>query len=449
MKKTIILSLAVLALSGCGLYKKYDRSIELPDTLFGQTPCEDDSLSFALLDWRELFADPCLQALIDSALCRNTDLAQAELTVHQAQLGLKVARLGYLPSFNIAADASLSSTPAYTLPVAASWQIDLFGTQTNTKRQSEVNLQMSRDYAQAVQSSLVANVASQYYTLLMLDAQLDIARNSAANFEQSVKVLRVLKGAGMSDEIAVAQMEAALHEVNAAQRDISEAIVNVENALCSICRQAPQHIGRGVLGEYIPCFPEEYSLGFPVDLLENRPDVRAAEMNLAAAFYQVNISKAALLPSLKLGGTLGWTNLAGAAVSNPGSLILAASASLLQPLFNAGALTAQLEMERDNCSKARLAFEQTVLDAGAEVNDALAAYQLSGERLLERQAQVASLEKALEKTRKLMQYSSGTYLEVLTAERSLLSARTALCQEQYNCINATVRTYLALGGGAE
>lgn len=462
MKKGIFFVAAVLMLSGCGLYRKYERTAVVPDNLFGEEYPAADSSSIASMGWRELFTDPYLRTLVDSALSRNTDLATAKLHVDEAMYGLQISRLGYLPSFNFAGDGGISkwrnyssepveTTPewTYTLPVTASWTIDIFGRQTNTKRQGEASLQMAKDYEMAVRTGIVAGVATQYYTLLMLDEQLAIAYGTADKFEQSVRVLRAMKDAGMSNEIAVAQMEGAMYEVKSAIKDLSQSIRQVENSLCLLLCDTPHHIERGDLASASSGFPEELLTGLPADILENRPDVRAAEMNLASAYYQVNISKASMLPELTLSGTAGWTNTLGTAVINPGGLLLAATGSLFQPIFNAGALSRQVKIDKARMEEAGLAYCQAVLNAGAEVNNALAAYQFSHERLLARTAQVESLSSAVDKTEKMMKYSSGTYLEVLTAQQSLLSARTGVAQEQYNLIAAVISLYNALGGGQE
>lgn len=457
MKKLIISAAAALIVCSCGIYRKYERPSEVvTDSLFGERYETSDTVSLADLGWRELFADPYLQTLIDSALVRNTDVRTAALRVEQAETALRIARLSYVPSFNFAPDGAVGGfnnfetvkTGAgwtYTVPVAASWEIDVFGKKTNSKRQAQVSADLARDYEQAVRTGLISGVATQYYTLLMLDEQLRIAESTCAKFSESVRVLRVMMGAGMADEIAVARMEGAWYQVEAAVEDICRSINELENSMCTMLGETPHHIARGVLAD--AKFPEQLKTGLPVALLSRRPDVRAAENNLAASYYAVNIARADLYPSLSLSGVVGWTNNLGGTVMNPSGLLLNAAASLFQPIFNSGALKGKVEIARAEHEAATLAFQQTVLEAGSEVNKALTQYQTALSKEEWRRKQVESLSNAVTKTEKLMQYTSTTYLEVLTAQQSLLQAQTSQAQDTYEKITAVINLYRSLGGG--
>ena len=459
IKKLIFIAATAALTAGCGIYKKYERPADVvTDSLFGERYHTEDTVSIADLGWRELFTDPYLQELIDSALVRNTDLKTAALRVEQAETALKIARLSYIPSFNFAPDGGVGgfnnfsnvSTGAswtYTVPVAASWEIDIFGKKTNTKRKAEVTADMLCDYEQAVKTGLISGVATQYYTLLMLDEQLRIAESTCAKFSESVRVLRAMMEAGMANEVAVAQMEGAWYQVQAAVEDIRRSVNELENSICLTLCETPHPVRRGVLADAV--FPEELKTGIPVALLSRRPDVRAAENSLAATFYAVNIARSDLYPSLSLSGVAGWTNSLGGTVMNPSGLLLNAAASLFQPIFNAGAMRGKVEIARADMEAAALAFQQTVLNAGAEVNDALTQYQTALAKSEWRTRQVTSLDNAVTKTEKLMQYTSTTYLEVLTAQQSLLQAQTAQAQDTYEKITAVINLYRALGGGQE
>lgn len=455
-KLTIIIAVAV-TVSGCGLYKRYERPAEMvTDSLFGAQYQTADSSSIADLRWNELFTDPFLQELIDSALVRNTDLRTARLRVEQAMTGLKIARLDYLPSVNFAPEGAVggfnnfsgANTGAgwtYTVPVAVNWDIDIFGKRTNAKRQAQASAAMAQDYEQTARTGLIAGVAVQYYTLLMLDEQLRIAESTSEKFAESVRVLRAMMDAGMANEIAVSQMEGAWYQVEAAVEDIRKSVNNLENTLNLTLCQTPRHIERGVLSD--ASFPEVLQTGLPVSILNRRPDVRAAENNLASAYYAVNAARADLYPSISLSGVAGWTNNLGGTVMDPAGLILNAAASLFQPIFNAGAMRGKVRIARAEQEAASLAFQQAVLNAGAEVNDALTQYQTALSKEKWRSMQVESLSKALEKTEKMMQYTSTTYLEVLTAQQSLLQAETAQAQDTYEKISSVIELYRALGGG--
>lgn len=453
----ILSAAAVMMLCSCGIYRKYERPADIvTDSLYGEKFQTEDTASVADLGWRELFADPYLQVLIDSALSRNADIRTAALRVEQAETALRIARLSYLPSFNFVPEGAVSGFDnfetvktgagwTYTVPVAASWELDIFGKKTNTKRQAQASADMAGDYEQAVKTGLIAGVATQYYTLLMLDEQLRIAESTSVKFAESVRVLKAMMGAGMANEVAVAQMEGAWYQVEAAVEDIRKSINSLENSLSVTLYETPHQIDRGVLAD--ASFPEQLKTGVPVALLSRRPDVRAAENSLASAYYALNAARADLYPSLNLSGIAGWTNNLGGSVMNPAGLLLNAAGSLFQPIFNAGAMRGKVKIAEADRAAAEIAFHQTLLEAGAEVNDALTQYQTALAKEEWRTRQVEALSKAVAKTEKLMQHSSVTYLDVLTAQQSLLQAETSQAQDTYEKITAVINLYHALGGG--
>ena len=211
--------------------------------------------------------------------------------------------------------------------------------------------------------------------------------------------------------------------------------------------QTPQHIERGELAGQTK--PQQQHTGDPEKQLSNRPDVAYAEDALMQAFYATNEARAAMYPRLTLSGSAGWTNTAGSAIVNPGSLLLSAAASLLQPIFQNGALRAQLKIAKAQQEQAMLSFRQTVLNAGNEVNEALEQYQTAREKRELFEKQVEALEAAVENTQLLMEHGSSTYLEVLTAQQSLLSAQISMIENRFDEIQGVVNLYQALGGGRE
>ena len=451
MRKTIIVCLAV-AMTGCGIYPPYTRPEIQTDGLYG-TAESADTATFGNMDWREAFADPQLQALIDEALDNNTDLQSAYWRMKEAEAALKSARLSYLPSFNFAPQGSISSfdnSPAsktYTIPVTASWQIDIFNSLTNAKRKSKAVYAQSKEYRQAVRAQLIAGVANLYYTLLMLDSQEEVTRQTADKWLKSVETMRAMKDAGMTNEAGVAQYEGTYYSMETSLHDIAYQIRQVENNLCTILGRVPQAIERGRLDAQR--MPGNLVVGVPVQMLSNRPDVRAAEFALMQAYYATAEARSALYPSITLSGTAGWTNSAGSMIVNPGKLLLNAAASLLQPIFNAGANRARVKIMKAQQEESRLAFQQALLNAGAEVNNALTQYQSAQAKTDLRQKQIEAMERAVKSTELLMQHSSTTYLEVLTAQQSLLSAQLAQIADQYDEIQGVINLYQALGGGRE
>lgn len=457
MRNKLWISAACLLslMSSCGIYNRYSRPDDLPvDSLYLKSAVSDrDTASLASLSWRDLFQDPALQRLVDRALQGNTDLQVAHRRIEAAEATLMSARLSYLPSFMLAPQGGVSSFDkskgswTYTGVVAASWEVDIFGRITNAKRRAKELYLQSLDYEQAVLSSVVANVANLYYTLLMLDEQLRISEETAASWNESVRTMRSLMQAGLANEAAVAQSEATCRQVEASVHDLRLQINQVENSLSLVLGEVPGEIGRGRLADWR--FEHGLAVGVPLQLLSRRPDVRSAERALAAAFYSTNAARSAFYPSVTLGGTAGWTNAAGSMVLNPGKLLLSAVGNLTQPLFNKGQNIAGLKVAKAQQEEASLTFRQALLNAGREVNDALVQVQASREKLRLRRDQIASLQTAVASTELLMQYGNTTYLEVLTARQGLLSARLSQVAEQFGEIQGVITLYQALGGGCE
>ncbi len=452
MKKIILMSAAALTLSSCGIYKKYQPSTTVPDQLYGEElSAATDTASFGNLTWKEVFTDPYLQTLIDSALVRNTDMQTAHLKIKEAEAALLSARLAYVPSLNFTPQGTVSSfdggkaSQTYSIPVAASWEIDIFGKLTNAKRQALAGYEQTKEYAQAVKTQLVAGVANTYYTLLMLDAQYEIAVETETAWKASVETTRAMKEAGMVTEAALAQTEATYYSVCTTVHDLKEQINQAQNSLCLLLAETPRTIERGKLAGQQ--FPESFSVGIPLQMLSNRPDVRSAEQSLAQAFYGTNAARAAFYPTITLSGSAGWTNSAGGMIVNPGKFLASAVASLTQPLFNRAANIAQLRIAKAQQEEAQLAFEQTLLNAGVEVNEAVNQYQTARNKANLYEKQVAALETAATSTQLLMQHGNTTYLEVLTAQQSLLSAQLNQVANRFTEIQGIITLYQALGGG--
>lgn len=450
MKRIIIITLATCVLTGCGIYKPYSRPEVVSDELYRDAASED-SLSLASLAWQELFTDESLRNLIQQGLKQNTDLRIAHTRVEAAEAILMNARLSYLPSVSLSPEGGLSSLDGakagktYNLAASASWEIDIFGKLTNAKRGARAALEQSRAYEQAVQTQLVATIANSYYTLLMLDRQLSINERTLENWEKTVKTLDALKRAGKSNDAAVLQARANRMTLEASVLTIRKSIHDTENSLSVLLAMPPQSIERGKLEEQT--FPEDLSVGVPVQLLADRPDVRQAEYNLAQAFYATAAARSAFYPSITLSGSAGWTNNGGGVILNPGSWLMNAVASLTQPLFNRGANIANLRVAKAQQEEAALSFQQSILNAGKEVNDALIQWQTAQGRIDIGMQQIETLQEAVRKTELLMRYSSTNYLEVLTAQQSLLAAELTQAQDTFDKIQGVINLYHALGGG--
>lgn len=452
MKKFYFMGLAALALNSCGIYTSYHPTESVPDALYGEEVATIDSTdNLALLPWQTLFTDPQLQRLIEQGLQNNTDLLTAEQRVKEAEASLLSAKLAYLPSFTLAPQGGVSSfdgakaTWTYNVPVSASWEIDIFGRLHNAKRQAKALLEQSRDFRQAVRTQLIAGIANNYYTLLMLDAQLALAEQTRDSWKETVEATRALMEAGMANEAAVSQMEATYYAIATSVLDLKDQINTAENSLALLLAEPAHAIERGSLEGQ--AFPTHLAVGVPLELLRNRPDVRSAEHTLESAFYVTNQARAAFYPQIVLGGSAGWTNSGGGMIVNPGEWLLSAVGSLTQPIFQKGTNIARLKVAKAQQEEARLGFQQTLLNAGSEVNEALVQYQTATEKTDYYTRQVESLGRALESTSLLMTHGNTTYLEVLTAQQSLLNAQLTQVANRFAQIQGLINLYHALGGG--
>ena len=460
MKKQIIGMMCLTAMmSSCHIYKAYDRPETIDASGIYRDPASatdtlaSDTANMGNLPWKEVFRDAKLQALIEEGLANNVDMQAAALRVQEAKVMLTAAKLSYLPTINFTPQGTLSSfdkskpTQTYQLPVSASWEIDLFGKILNAKRGQKVAYEQSKYSEQAVRSQIICGIANTYYSLLMLDRQVEITTETAAIYKENVRVMEAMKIAGMTTEAAVAQMRAASHQVEASLMDLKRQVRETENSLAVLLERTPQTIDRSTLDAQV--MPEELTAGVPMQLLENRPDVKMAEMTLASAYYTTNSARAAFYPGLNITGTAGWTNSAGMAVLNPGKLILNAVASLAQPIFNNGKLIANLKVSKAEEKIAQMNYQQTILEAGKEVSDALFLYDTQNKKLVEDRGQVEQLDKAVTYTKALFQSGDATYLEILTAQQNLLSAQLSEVSDNFQRMQAVINLYSALGGGRE
>jgi len=458
MKKTLLSVILLASLSSCGIYTKYQPETKVSDKLFGDSVLEkpiteyQDSTSLGFMDWHDLFTDPLLQMYIDRGLCQNTDYQQAMLRVEEAGATLKAAKLAFLPSFVLAPQAGVSSfdgakaSQTYSVPLNMSWEIDIFGKLRNAKEQSKALYAQSKDYKQAVRTQLITNIAYIYYSLITLDQQLSLSVKTEEAWRETLQTARALMKAGRYDEAGVSQMEATLQSVHTSVLDLQSQIAQTENSLAVILGETPRHYERS---KEINLRIDKFSVGVPLQLLSSRPDVRQAERTIEATFYGVNQARSAFYPSLTLSGSIGWTNSAGAMIVNPGKFLASALGSLTAPILTRGQNEAQLKIAKAKQEEAKLAFTQTLLNAGKEVNDALTAYQTSVEKENTIASEIKSLEKALHSTTLLMEHGSNTYLEVLTARQSLLSAQLSESANRLIKAENIINLYQALGGGQE
>lgn len=459
MKKIVLFAIIIALTSSCSIYRKYQRPEDLPvDSLFRadliDTTAGADTSFLGYIPWNEMFTDPYLQDLINTGLRHNVDLQSAILRVEQAKAQLSAAKWAYAPSLNLTPQGGLNSVNAekatwsYNLGGAVSWDIDLFGSLLNSKRGAQATLLQQQAYQQAVRSQIIGAIANSYYALLMMDEQVRINGETVDIWKENVRTMEAMLKVGKTNESAVTQARANLYALEASYADLLRQQRETENSICTLLGQPYFPIERGTLAEQT--IPEDITAGVPLQLLSNRPDVMQAEMAYASSYYTTNMARSAFYPGLNLSGTAGWTTSVGQAIADPAGFLLSALGQLTVPIFNHGQLRANLKVSKAEEEIARLNYRQALLNAGEEVNNALFAIQTNETMLEKHQAQCKDLEKALISTESLYRNSSGTsYLELLTAQQSLLSAQTSAINDRYALLQSVVTLYQALGGGKE
>ena len=445
MKRYIIVLFAgLLLLPGCNLYKKYESSVTVQENIMGEVVNPQDTTSIGDMGWRDVFKDPLLQRLIETALANNTDVRTAQLTIEQAQNEVISAKWGYAPTLAFTPSAAYNyqgGTGVFTtqIPVRASWQLGIFGQNRSKVRSAKARLAYDEDYRQAVQVELAANVATLYYNLVMLDRQLEISEATEKLYQESYNTTQALFQAGLYNSPAVHEMQASLEALRADIVSLRYGIATTEASLCLLLAEPPHRIERSAFGAFE--MPEQLHVGLPIRLLAARPDVRMAERNMEIAYYGTQQARQSFYPSLSLdglfgiGGTFSAVNIIGQAVG-----------SLTQPILQGGQLRAQLRNAQAEQEKARLQFVQTLYDAGSEVYKYKRAIETAEEKSSHIDIRVNALQEAYAATSELMNNGSTTYLEVLTAQESLLSAQLTQVENQYERVRALISLYTALGG---
>lgn len=450
-KKPIILSAMLLGvLTACSIYKPYTRPQEVELATCTIDSLDADTTVLASIAWKEFFRDEHLRQLILKGLKGNSDLQIARLRLESTLASFKQSKLAYLPSFSLNPQGTVNraqgnTMKTYDIGVNMSWEVDAFGRMTNEKRMAGAAAEGKLAYKQAVQCQLIATIAQTYYTLIDMDWQLIIQQRTLQNWEESILVSKGMQRNGLCDETAVLQATANKLALEISISQLKQLRKEAENGLCLILGTDYFPIVRSAQMEWL--LPIEYTRSIPISQLANRPDVRQAESQLKQAFYAVNQACASFYPSLNLTGSLGWGNNAGGAIVNPSTWILNALGSLTQPLFSKGVNRANLKIAKNNQQEALIGFQQSILQAGKEVNDQLSRIQGLIEQRLSLENQIAVLNETVTKTQLLMKYGSHTYLEVLTAQQALLSAELNLSTNKYEQIKASIELYRALGGG--
>lgn len=459
MKKTFIIMSATLLLGSCGLYQKYERpdvntkGIVRDVNSTTDTLAVTDTTSFGNMPWRNVFTDPQLQQLIETGLEHNIDLLNTAENVKMVEAQLKAAKLAFVPTFTFAPNGTISSwdgqaaNKIYQLPIQASWSVDLFGNLLSQKRSAQMALLATKDYQLVVKTQVICNIANMYYTLLMLDRQLELVNQMEALTKETWDMMKARQELGGARSTAVQSSEASYYSVQAQAVDLKRQIRETENSLSLLLGQQAGAISRGKLESQ--SLPTSLSTGIAIQMLNNRPDVHYAEMQLAQCFYGVETARSRFYPSLTISGAGTFTNSSGMGIVNPGKWLLSAVGSLVQPIFMNGQLTAGLRVAEAQEKQAFNNWQNAVLKAGNEVSNALVLYNSSDEKSKLEEKRIDVLKQNVEDTKNLYGQSNTTYLEVISAETGLLNAQLNKVTDDFYKMQAVVSLYQALGGGTK
>ncbi|MBC6111065.1 efflux transporter outer membrane subunit [Pedobacter fastidiosus] len=459
-KHSVLIGLTILTLSAC-VTKKYDRPQVKNDGLYRDNNTTD-TVTMADLPWKSLFSDTTLQSLIQQGINENLDLKQAIERIKISEAILQQSRLAFLPSLqgdvsvtDNKASAAAQNFPAgininletqtYRAQLSTAWEADIWGKLSSAKRAAYATLLQSDAAKRAVQTQLIATIANSYYTLLAYDKQLAITEQTVKIRTQDVETMKALKEGAVVNGAAVVQSEANLYAAQVTLPDLRRSVKEAENALSVVLARAPGSINRTTLDQQTPY--TNLQTGVSAQLLQNRPDVIAAEFGFRSAFENTNVAKTYFYPALTLTASGGLTSLQ---LSNffDNSIFYSLVGGLTQPIFAKGANKARLKTAQANQQIAFYTFQQALLTGGQEVSNALYAYQTAAEKEETRAKQIASLTKAVDFTKELLRYSSATnYTDVLTSEQSLLTAQLSGINDRLQKLQSVVNLYRALGGG--
>lgn len=460
--KYILMVMTAALLSACSVTKKYERPTTLKTDQLYRDQSSTDSTTIATMPWQSVFKDEKLNALIQKGLDQNLNLKNAIENIVQARASLRQSKLAYYPTLQLDASATHNKqsqaglnfpaginintlTTTYKLGASTSWELDVWGKLSSSKRAALATYLATDAAKQAIQTQLIADIANNYFALLAYDKSLKITQATLESRIKNVETIKALKEGAIVTGAAVVQSEANQHAAEVLIPDLKQNIRETENALNILLGQAPGPIDRGELGTQI--IPEKIALGMPAQLLENRPDVRQAEFNFRVAFESTNLAKTYFYPSLTLTASTGFSNLElKDFFSN--SIFYSIIGGLTQPIFNQGLNKMRLTTAQSQQLQAYNNFQQTLLVAGQEVSNALYSYEMAVEKEDSRQKQIEALEKAVDFTQQLLEYSSATnYTDVLTSEQNLLAAQLSGINDNLQKLQAVVNLYRALGGG--
>ncbi|MDE7407788.1 MAG: TolC family protein [Muribaculaceae bacterium] len=454
--KAALVAVMALGMQSCHIYNKFHMSADsqLQRDYVDASKSKIDSTAFGNMQWQKVFTDPVLAGMIDNALNNNKDLKNAKLNVDMAHAQMQGARLSYLPSVALAPNAASANYAAshtgwsswgYQVPLAVSWEVDVFGKLLNGKRGAEASYKQSQAYEQAVRSQIIAGVANCYYSIAALERQLELQRATAVLWEKTVQTMADMKEAGNVNETAVVQSRANYYSILASITDLESSLVKANNSMSLLMNVMPQTWN--ISPEAVLAAPRIIREGVPMVELANRPDIKAAERAVAVAYYSTNSARAAFYPGLTITANGGFTNMLGSMVMNPGDWFIQLAGSLSAPLFARGQNIARLKTAKAQQKQAMNNFEYALMNASAEVSYAMTVWENSSEKINLLAVQVDNMSKSVEYTQELLLMGQATYLEVLTAQQGLLQAQMNFINCQLVGTQSVINLYQSLGGG--
>lgn len=461
--KGITFSVAVLAaVSSCMARKEYQRPDNVVDEkLYRTDMLPTDSTNIANVSWKEIFTDPVLQGHITKALENNLDIRIALQSISSAESYLKQSKAAYEPTLSIGPNYTFQTQSINTqfgqiigerryvnqfdITASLGWEADIWGKLRAQEKAQLATYLGTVEAHKAVKTDLITSVASSYYQLLTYDAQKRIITETIKVREQNLETTKALKTAGTLTEVAVQQSEALVYNAKSLLIDIDTQIQLLENTMSLLMGEPSHTIERSSLENQN--VPIDLKLGYPVQLLSNRPDVKRAEYNLMNAFELTNSAKAQFYPTLKLTGSGGVQSVDIDHLFSVNSLFANVVAGLAQPLLNKRAIRTNYEVSLANQETAYLNFRKAILTAGKEVSDAIRVYSVQDQYIDLKQKELVNYKNSVNYSQELVNYGMANYLEVLNASVNSLNAELNIANAQYSKMKAGIELYQALGGG--
>ena len=457
--KSVAIVTIALTLTACAGRKTYERPNVVNEKLFRTDNIPTDSLSSANVSWRNIFTDATLQGYINKALSNNLDVRVAMQNVASAQAYLKQSKAAFIPTLAAQANytratSSINATGGvgertygnlWDLTGSASWEADIWGKLSAQKRASYASYLATVEAQKAVQSEVVATLATAYYQLLMLDEQKKVLEQTIDFRQKSLETTKSLKEAGSTTEVATKQIEALVYNAQAQLVTIGNSIWALENTICVLLGEEPHAIERTTLAEQQ--FPTEFKQGYAAKLLQNRPDVARAELSLRNAFEMTNVARAAFYPTLTLSARGGISSTELDTWISAKSIFANFVAGLAQPILNRRQIRTQYEVRQIEQETALLNFKKAVLSAGKEVSDVMQNFSNQTEFIELKNKEMKAYQEATDYSKQLFDSGMVNYLEVITAEVNRLNAELSVANAQFTRMQYGITLYKALGGG--